>query len=151
MAVLREAERYRVLFESAPLAFITTNDDGNIVEANAVAGEYLARDIRFLVGKPLLSYVVAGERRRVRSWMRELVRRGARGELTARMQRRTGVTFDAHVSVTPSADEVLWAILDVTDQRQAEDHTWALNRELDSRVAAEVGELQAVYDELPIG
>jgi PAS domain S-box-containing protein len=151
IAVAREADRYRALFDAAPVAFITTDAHGKVLDANAAASAYFQLEYRFLVGKPILNYVAPSERRRIRLWMLDLHRRGASGALSARLERRSGVPFDANITASTTDDEIWWAIVDVTAQRQAEENAWQLNRELESRVATQVAELQAVYDELPVG
>ena len=62
----REVERYRTLYAFAPVALITTDLFGKVVEANAAAGDCFQIEKRFLVGKPVLSYVVPEQRRRLR-------------------------------------------------------------------------------------
>src|SRR6266850_5552544 len=106
LALAREAARYRTLFESAPVGFITTDLVGKVLEANVAAGEYFQLENRFLVGKPILTFVAPEERRAFRSWMLSLGRHGARGSLTARMRRRSGVAFEAYVRATPSDDQI---------------------------------------------
>jgi len=150
-ALAREAERYRTLYAVAPVALLTTDPFGKVVEANASAGVCFQMEKRFLVGKPLLSYVVPEQRRRVRAWMLDLVRRGAVGTASARMTRRSGIAFDASLTATPFDDEIWWAILDETAERRAEESLWELNRELDALAAQRVQELHAVYDALPFG
>jgi PAS domain S-box-containing protein len=151
LALAREAARYRTLFESAPVGFITTDLVGKVLEANVAAGEYFQLENRFLVGKPILTFVAPEERRAFRSWMLSLRRHGARGSSTARMRRRSGVAFEAYVRATPSDDQIWWAIVDVTAQQQAEENVWTLQREIDSRVATQLGEIHAVYEELHVG
>lgn len=151
LATKREADRYRTMFESAPVAFIATDAFGKILEANTAASELLAIDPRFLAGKPLPTYVTADERGRFRRWIIDLYRGRVSDAFAARMIRRSGVTFEAHISATPADGEIWWAIVDATAGEQAEERTWALNRHLDAIVASQVGELQALYDELPVG
>ncbi|MFL5928314.1 MAG: ATP-binding protein [Gaiellaceae bacterium] len=150
-ALTREQERYRMLYAVAPVALMTTDLFGKVVDANAAAGDCFQIEKRFLVGKPVLSYVVPEQRRRVRTWMLDLVRRGAVGTASARMTRRSGVVFDASLTATPFEDEVWWGIVDETAQRQAEESLWELNRELEARAAQRVHELHALYDALPVG
>src|SRR5262249_54020835 len=114
LATRREADRYQTMFESAPVAFVATDAFGKILEANIAASELLAIDPRFLAGKPLPTYVTADERGRFRRWIIDLYRGGAPDALVARMARRSGVTFEAHVSATPADGEIWWAIVDAT-------------------------------------
>src|SRR5262249_38681031 len=74
LATRREADRYRTMFESAPVAFLVTDAFGKILEANTAASELLAIDPRFLAGKPLPTYVIADERGRFRRWIIDLYR-----------------------------------------------------------------------------
>ena len=150
-ALAQEAERYRIVYELAPIALITTDPVGKVLEANSTAADYFQIAAKFLVGKPILNYVVPEQRRAVRVWMLGSSRPGVDAPFTARLRRRSGVSFDARLRVTAFADELLWAIVDATAERQAEEALWELNRELDARVAAQAGEVRAVYEQFPSG
>ena len=88
----RTTDRYRRLHDLAPIGLITTDANGKVIEANPAASASLDIDMRHLVGKPIFSFVVPEQRRDVRSWMVDLRRHGAEGELTVRMTRRSGVS-----------------------------------------------------------
>jgi two-component system, OmpR family, phosphate regulon sensor histidine kinase PhoR len=49
--------RYAELFDLAPVGYLVKDLDGTVVEANATAGELLAREPATLVGEPLLELV----------------------------------------------------------------------------------------------
>ena len=71
----RERQRYHDLFDLAPVGYLVTDLNGVVRESNRMAGELLARDRRFLEGKPLTA-LVGPERR---STFRVLIREAARG------------------------------------------------------------------------
>lgn len=146
-----EVRRYQAMFESAPLAFLTTNTAGKVLEANTAAADLFLVDRRFMIGRPIVSYVVPDGRRGFRTWMQDLQRRGASDAIHARLERRTGVPFDAHVRATTFENEIWWAVVDVSVERRAEEAVWELHRELDARVARQLGMMQAVYEEIPTG
>jgi len=147
----RTTDRYRRLHDLAPIGLITTDANGKVIEANPAASASLDIDMRHLVGKPIFSFVVPEQRRDVRSWMVDLRRHGAEGELTVRMTRRSGVSFDAHVRLALLEREMAWTFVDVTVERQAEERLWEVNRQIDSLVARRVRELRSAYAELPVG
>jgi PAS domain S-box-containing protein len=49
----RERQRYAEIFSLSPSAYLMTDRYGTIVEANGAAAQLLARQARFLKGKPL--------------------------------------------------------------------------------------------------
>ena len=149
-AIVRDAERYATLFEAAPIPFVTTDLAGKILDANPAAGDCLQIEPRFLVGKPIVSFVVAEDRRPFRTWMLEQSRRGVPGVTSVRMERRSHIAFDAEVRLTPGVEELVWAFLDVTEERTAEGLVWELNRDLEARVAARARDLHALHEDLPL-
>lgn len=145
-----ERRRYQQLFDRAPLAHLTTDIHGLILEANEAAGRMLQIEPRFLRGKPIASFVVKQEIRRFRTW---LLHPEAEEEEDPvfRMHRRQEVTFDARLQVHRNEGSLSWVIRDVTEQLQAERQLWDLNRELEHRVAEQAGEIATVYEQLPLG
>ena len=70
-----ERQRYADLLEVAPLGYLVTDISGVVREANHTSGELLGRQVRDLLGKPLVDLV--GPEWRVR--LRALVREAAAG------------------------------------------------------------------------
>lgn len=69
-----ELRRYRGLFEQAPDAYLVTDGDGVIREANAAAAALLGVHGEALRGKPLALFVAGDDRRAFRAllpWLRE--------------------------------------------------------------------------------
>ena len=153
LAVADEAARYRALFELAPVPYVTTDSYFVIREANDAAAALLAVDRRFVVGKPLAVYIDSDDRRAIRAELTRLSR-GAVEPLSVRvrMRRRGGVAFDALLTGSRSArEDVQWVIYDVTEERQAEQRLWELNRDLEVRAAERAEELETVLQQLPVG
>ncbi|HKH29570.1 MAG TPA: ATP-binding protein [Gaiellaceae bacterium] len=153
LAVADEAARYRALFELAPVPYVTTDSYFVIREANDAAAALLAVDRRFVVGKPLAVYIDSDDRRTIRAELTRLSR-GAVEPLSVRvrMRRRGGVAFDALLTGSRSArEDVQWVIYDVTEERQAEQRLWELNRDLEVRAAERAEELETVLQQLPVG
>jgi two-component system phosphate regulon sensor histidine kinase PhoR len=149
-AVRAEAERYRSLFESAPSALLVTDRNLKITEANAAAEALLDVPLRFLVGKPLPTFVEPSERRRFRSWELDLGHANRSAALGVRMHRRTGVPFDAAVRADVGPHEIHWSIVDRTNEAMAETRLWELNRELDRRVREQSAEVETLVSQLPV-
>jgi PAS domain S-box-containing protein len=150
-AIAAESNRYRMLFDSAPIAYLATNPWGAIVDANDAAARLFEVDRRFLVGKPLLVYVPSEDRRAFRTWLLSMRGEAEPASMLTRLHRRSGVLFDASVRASRRGDEIVWTITDVTAEQQAEEQLWSLNRELEDRIALQAGEIRAVYDQVPLG
>jgi PAS domain-containing protein len=63
-AVEAERQRYRLLFEEAPDAYLVTTLSGTIEAANQAAAQLLNIDPQFLVGLPLTMFLPQEERHR---------------------------------------------------------------------------------------
>ena len=77
-----ERQQYLDFFEQASEAYVVTDADGAIVDANGAAVDILQRRRRYLRGKPLASLVALERRREFREHLRALAT-GASGELRA--------------------------------------------------------------------
>lgn len=55
-------QHYRDLFDSSPIAYLVTDVNGSILEANQAIAKLLNVPQRYLVRKPLAVYIAAGER-----------------------------------------------------------------------------------------
>jgi PAS domain S-box-containing protein len=65
-------ERYRSLFELAPVAYLTTDRYGVISDANRQAVDLLGTLPRFLIGRPLAMFVAGDDRARLRERLARL-------------------------------------------------------------------------------
>jgi PAS domain S-box-containing protein len=149
-----ERERYAELFDFAPDAYLVTDLAGVVMEANRGAGALLAVTPRFLVGKPLATYLDLEDRRAFRRRLLELAELRAREQFDVRLFRRGGVPFDCAMTVAPARDVsgalvgIRWMLRDVTEQKQVEERLWELNAELERRVGERTSELERTLGEL---
>jgi PAS domain S-box-containing protein len=139
-ALEEERGRYRDLFENAPDAYLVTDANGIIREANQQAGALLNVPRKFLAGKPLVLFLAAGARPAFWSELARLRTSAGAGHYDFRMLPRRGPAFDAAVSVVAVPDEggrsiaLRWTVRDVTERRRIEDHLRRLNQDLERLV-----------------
>jgi PAS domain S-box-containing protein len=141
-ALETERRRYQDLFEFAPDAYLVTDTDGAIREANRAAAELLGIPQRLLLGKPLILFVAAEERSTFRSQLNRLVQAGPAGsrpaaegtqagrtlreEWVVPLQSQHGASFDAALTVAAVLDRedrlaaLRWLLRDVTEYKRAE-------------------------------
>jgi PAS domain S-box-containing protein len=137
LAVAREAaeserHRYQELFEFAPDGYLVTDADGTIREANSAAAMLLNTGQKFLVGKPLVSFLPVEERRVFRSELNRLRERD-QPDQPAQQQRelllhpRKGAPFDAALTVASVRDRegklaaLRWLIRNISEHNWAEE------------------------------
>jgi PAS domain S-box-containing protein len=144
-----ERRRYQELFELAPDAYLVTNLDGIISEANQSASQLLGIPAQFLTGKALAAYIASEDRPRFRS-MLAYPRSGAGPRTTQfRLRTREGVRLYAELtySVARNVDDTpigfRWLVRDVTEQERLARQIRTLNAELESRVADRTADLRA--------
>jgi PAS domain S-box-containing protein len=116
-----ERRRYQDLFDSAPDAYLVTDLEGVVREANRAAARLFGTPERFLAGKPLVLLVAPDDRR---AFHAELTRRLGEtcraDEMLLRMQPRGGAPFPAALTVAATADGrgrpagLRWLVRDVS-------------------------------------
>jgi two-component system cell cycle sensor histidine kinase/response regulator CckA len=156
-ALEQERQRYQELFDLAPDAYIVTDLRAVVREANMAAASLLRVDRRFLAGKALSTYVARHDRSRFRT----LVTRAAKGSpgpaVSFQLQPREGSQINAELSHSLATDAagrpvgIRWLLRDVTERERLAAEIAALNRELESRVAARTADLNEArrrYQEL---
>lgn len=143
----KERERYRQLFESAPDGYLVTDSDGRVEEANRAASAMLDVGQRFLIGRPLVSFLPEMERpafRGVLSRLRSDVRiEGWEVSVRTRDEfglRHLAVTAEASAMPDDARRIIRWAMRDVTPLKKSE----AMVREMDSKLWVRVVERTAV-------
>lgn len=120
LAVEAERQHYQELFEFAPDGYLVTTPAGAILEANQMAGNLLNISQKRLIGKPLVMFITAEERRNFYSKLNQL----QKGELIkswqVQMQRRRGACFTASIAISPiqnsqgKVERLRWRILELT-------------------------------------
>lgn len=123
LAAEESKERYRQLYESAPIGYLTLDPDGAIVAANLCASELLGPPRGRLLGRKLSSFVAEGHQDRWHFARRALAESGGRRSLELELSLDDGSIIDTQLvgSGRPEAGGALnLALLDVTELRGAE-------------------------------
>lgn len=123
LAAEKSKERYRDLYESAPIGYLTLDSDGAIVAANLCASELLGVSRARLHGRKLSSFVAEGHQDDWHFARRALAESDARRSLELELLLDDGSTLEAQLVSAghPDAGGMLnLALLDVTDLRGAE-------------------------------
>ncbi|MDI1239127.1 MAG: MASE3 domain-containing protein [Polaromonas sp.] len=147
--LVESGEKYRLLFENAPDAYLMANADGSFHTANPAASALfgIPRQDLWRIGR---SDVTSDPR--LAGFLEERSRTGsARGELTLR--RGDGSTFLAEVSSSTYTDSrgrpmSSTFVHDITAKRQGEEEILSLNATLEQRVHDRTAELQSAYEDL---
>jgi PAS domain S-box-containing protein len=135
-----ERARYRELFDLAPDAFLLTDAEGHVVEANAHAAALLGGEGDSVVGKALLEFVDEASREDFRDRMLALAKSGGRRTAELRVTPRARPTLDveATVATVPHRGDggaLLWLLRDVTERVVA-------TRSLGQRLSERTDELE---------
>jgi PAS domain S-box-containing protein len=158
-----ERQRYVDLFEFAPVAYLVTDLNGAIREANRPAAALLDMPQSLLVGKPLVLFVASKERRDFRRRMLAVARGGGEPQawdLCLLPRNRPSLLVEAVVRRSAEAGprELRWSLRDVEERRRIEEEVRRLNVELEERVdersgelASERARLEAIVQQLPGG
>ncbi|MBW4687985.1 MAG: helix-turn-helix domain-containing protein [Komarekiella atlantica HA4396-MV6] len=121
-----ERKRYQDLFEFAPEGYLVTNAEGIIQEANLAAATLLNVSKHFIVGKPIVNFILLEERHHVRSQLIELCQSDKVKELIVRLQQRHGEYFKAALTVAVVRNQrgksisLRWTLRNINECRRAE-------------------------------
>ena len=130
-----ERGRYQELFDFAPDGYVVTDCNGIIADANRAASELFALDARFLVGKPLASFIVAEDRAAFRALLLEAA--GRRHSWTGVVQPRAGENFPANFTLAIGDNTVYrWLVRDISERRAAESALYEANQTLNALIQA---------------
>ncbi|MCC5626932.1 PAS domain S-box protein [Nostoc sphaeroides CHAB 2801] len=122
----KERQHYQELFEFAPDAYLVTNTQGIIQEANFTAAKLLNISKQFLVGKPMINFVPLEERQHLRNELIELSQSDRVKELLIRLQQHHGELFDAALTVAVArnaqgkATSLRWVLRNISERKGAE-------------------------------
>lgn len=96
-----ERRKYWQFFDAAPEAYLVTNADGAILEANRAAAEMLNISQRFLVGKNFIVFVCT-ERARIQAQAKRLADTGGSADWVFNLRPRERAPFDVACRVLAS-------------------------------------------------
>lgn len=123
----RERIRYRELFDHAPDAYLVTDANGTIRDANRAAGRLLGVESRFLPGKSILTFFEEAGRSQYRQQL-DLLSHSDRVDdwevwLTSRSRPRTpvAISLSRATARAKSGTTYRWMLRDSTRQKNIED------------------------------
>jgi PAS domain S-box-containing protein len=148
--VAEERRRYQHLFQYAPDAYLLTDLNGIIREANHSAAHLLGVQPRFLAGKTLVSFVAVEDRPRLRGEIGRWQSEPAAKSLELRLHPRGGRPFEALLTLSVArggprdkAFGFRWLVRDISAHHQL---TQELRlREETARREAEASEARAYH------
>lgn len=122
-----ERERYGRLFEFAPDAYVVTDTDGHVVEANGQAEHLLGIPRQFLAGRFISSFVELPYRKKVRTVLADLAGGGRSTPFEVRVEPRGSeepviaeIQAGANYSPLVGGYLVRWLLRDVSERHQLE-------------------------------
>ncbi|HZO15386.1 MAG TPA: ATP-binding protein, partial [Polyangiaceae bacterium] len=131
-------ERLLLLYDSAPVAYITADSMGIVREANAMALDLLHVSPNELVGSPVEQWVEFPARARFRQQFMELASAPTELQCSLCLQRGDAELREVRMEAIsrPDKNEVHVALVDETAQRRAERELRELNETLGRRILA---------------
>lgn len=126
IVVEKERQRYQELFDFAPDGYIVTDTNGIILEANRAATIHLNVLQRFLVGKPLLTFVARADHQHFFNYLTQLQHLDRGGEWEVCLQPREKICFDVALTVVSVRNEqgkavaLRWLMRDISKRKRLE-------------------------------
>lgn len=120
-----ERQRYKDLFEFMPIAYIVTDEQGKIIEANRAAAKLLNIEQWFLQNKLLINFIPPQDRKTFRSKLNQLHPLIRLQEWTLHFQPRYAEILDVAVTLAVASDSPdnsitwRWILRDITEQKRA--------------------------------
>lgn len=143
----QERARYRELLDLSPDAYLLTDLEATILDANAAAAELVGVDRAELTGRPLSMYVDTEDKTIFWEWLADL--QTANHPLQWEMRLLVGGETQRHVVVrarhATDAPELRWMLRDISERIRAEETERRLRRERAERQAADTAAQQARF------
>lgn len=143
----QERARYRELLDLSPDAYLLTDLEATIVDANAAAAELLGIDRLDIAGRPLSASVDPEDKPIFWEWLADLQTPGQPLQWEMRLsgtgpEPRHVVVRARHASEAP---ELLWMLRDISERIRAEETERRLRQERAERQAADTAAQQARF------
>lgn len=143
----QERARYRELLDLSPDAYLLTDLEGTIVDANAAAAELLGIERADLTRRPFSAWVDAEDKPIFWEWLADL--QTAEQPLQWEMRLRARGDTQRHVVVrarhASEAPELRWMLRDISERIRAEETERRLRQERAERQAADYAAQQARF------
>jgi PAS domain S-box-containing protein len=117
-----ERDRLMRLFHLAPDAYLVTDPEAMIQEANAKAGELLQREVDRLIGKPFALMIDEADRSRFRVLVANAAEIESRREWIGTIAPANGPSFRAAITLSSDRDakgrvqSIRWALRDISSR-----------------------------------
>ncbi|MEH2209949.1 PAS domain-containing hybrid sensor histidine kinase/response regulator [Nostoc sp.] len=152
IVVEKERQRYQELFDFAPDAYLVTDTFGTILEANRAATMQLNVSQRFLVGKPLLTFIAQSDHQAFFNYLTQLQHINRGGEWEVCLQPREKICFDVALTVVTVRNEkgmpvaLRWLMRDISQRKRLELQRQQLfANEQAARIAAQAAEKRSNF------
>ena len=146
-----QRRRFQELFDTAPDAYIVTDQAGLITEANRAACRLLGVPIAALLRTPLPVHIAPAERQAFRAQLVRIARLEPLSEWETTVHRHrsaevpVAITASALVQAGSDALELRWLIRDIHERKRAEANERQLQWEHAARLASEAAEQRANF------
>lgn len=146
-----ERKHYLNLFNFAPEAYLVTDLEGCIREANRMAGQLLGIEKQFLVGKPLSLYVLEEDRSVFQAELNCRSQNDSFQEWGIRLKTREGKVLNVACMVSVIRDRqghptgLRWAVRDISNRKRAE----AFKQRIDDLEALQFSDITCVQQYQP--
>jgi len=153
---LRESlQRFRSLFQDASVGTVLVTPSGEFVQANRAFCQFLGYPEEELAGKSVLAFTHPDDRQSSAMAIDQAAHSGSRLQrLRKRYLHRSGrvvwgeVTSTLICDVAGNPSYFVTQVMDITEQKQAEEALRQANEELERRVAERTAELQQANEQL---
>ncbi|WP_375473982.1 ATP-binding protein [uncultured Nostoc sp.] len=152
IVVEMERQRYQELFDFAPDGYLVTDTFGTILEANLAATIHINVLKRFLIGKPLLTFIAQSDHQAFFNYLTQLQQLDWGGEWEVCLQPREKTCFDVAFTVVTVRNEkgqpvaLRWLMRDISQRRHLELQRQQLfANEQAARIAAQAAEKRSNF------
>jgi PAS domain S-box-containing protein len=148
IALEKEQRRYFELFEYAPDSYVITDGEGIIRQANQAAIQFFSLEVKSLVGRPLMDFVLPDDERAFVSQIGQILSVDAVTHWELRLVNAMGKVCHSLVNVkvhSVSPTRVFWLIRDISDRKQMEEELRSFPSKL---IAAQEEERKRVAGDL---
>lgn len=148
--------RLTELYDVAPVGYISLNLKGVILASNLTFADMLSVERSYLINKPLSAHIMANDQEIWYRHLQELFELKTRQVCELQMQKKDGTLFDVRLESTVSSDECgeadqyRTAVMDISEQKNAENALKKAKQELEARVKERTKKLEAANLQLKL-
>jgi len=119
-------DRYKDIYNFAPVGYITVNESGKIVEANLTMAKLLDLSRKALIGQPLSQFILQEDQDSYMLHFRRVMKTGVAEAIELRMKKKNGSHFWVQIEEAMASnanDQSLChaVVVDITERKQVEE------------------------------